>query len=78
MNGVHKPSVSTTSGKKEPPVVLTVEWCLLSLEISLLLAIAPSLTVVDIVLGCNTLETEISKNMASYELCTVTDQWWRW
>ena len=60
-NGIHKPSVSTTRGKKEPPAVSTTERCLLSLEISLLSAIAPALTAVDIVLGCNTLETEISK-----------------
>ena len=48
-------------GKKEAPAVLTTERCLLAWEISLLSAIAPALTVVDIVLGCNTLETEISK-----------------
>ena len=37
-------------GKKEPPAVSTTERCLLSLEISLLSAIAPALTAVNIVL----------------------------
>ena len=46
-NGVHKPSVSTTKGKKELLAVSTTEQCLLSLEISLLSAIAPALTAVD-------------------------------
>ena len=45
-------------GKKEPPAILTIKQCLLSLEIYLLSVIAPALTAVDIVLGCNTLETE--------------------
>ena len=66
MNGVHKPSVSTMREKKEPPAVSTTERCLLSFEISLLSAIAPALTAVNIVLGCNTLETEMSKKMVSH------------